>query len=1622
MATEFNQGTHGNSDPVAGAGAGAFAPGGASDTAEADSRELLPGTPALVEEIKARLRAGESFNNRSFSELVNGLLGGSRMQGTFSAKYAYDVLESALNRFILEQHARALMEMADPRLGLAHVLMPLVAQLPTQVDRTLDQQLLQQFSTPPTIGYVAARVLAPRKSDLVMEPSAGTGSLAIWPRAIGADVLTNEVSLRRLALLELLGFKPSSYDAEFLDDLYPPEVIPTAFLMNPPFSATGGRVERNSSLYGARHIETSLRRMAQGGRLVSIAGEGMKLDKPAFRAWWQRIASAYTVRAVVGVNGKFYSKFGTTFDDSLIVIDKTGPTPGATWEAQVNAIQWGDAATLEQLWEMLARVAADRPEIGEIRTKPPAPVVAVLPVREESAAEAEAGAATPAAASGAAAATQSAPAPHAQQTTPARDDEADALVMKQEGEEGDEQEEADIFIQYTPAMLTGGVNHPALIVESRSMASVYPPPITYRPHFPRRVVKRGLLSALQLERVCYAGQAHEQRLPDGARGGFFVGDGTGVGKGRILAGIIVDNWFQGFDRAVWLSVNNDLMDSARRDLNDLGVRVPLHKINDFDVRKPITATCGVIFSSYSSLIASAKSGETRLQQLMEWLGPNGVIILDEAHKAKNALAGGRGEPTQTGQAVIDLQSAARNPDYRVVYSSATGATDVRHMSYMVRLGLWGEGTPFPGGFGEFMTEIDSGGVGAMEMVCRDLKALGKYASASISFGMDPESGLSVEYREVIHKLTPEQRAMYDAMSEAWLIILQNIDQALELTNGDNRARANAMQKFWGDHQRCCRSVISAFKVPSLIAEVEKELAAGHACVISLIGTGESKTKEQISKQTASGGNIEDLDFSPREMICGMVDRGFPTTQYVEKTDPSTGQTIKVPLLDKDGKNVESKEALRMKQVLLDKLSRLDLPEHPLDQLVNYFGPKHVAELTGRKRRLIKQPGGKLEYVKRNPEGVAMQNVNLYEMGLFQEGKKDIAIISDAASTGISLHADRRAGNQKRRVHLTLELNWSADKQLQTFGRTHRSNQVAPPIYVLLSTELGGEKRFSSTIAKRLASLGALTKGDRGAADGGDLTKYNFETDEGSAALNLLYSNILRGVHIDGLTSPRQTLRNMGLLVRRQDGGEEVKKENLHNIPRFLNRVLALRVDEQNAMFNYFVELFEQTIRFAKANGTFDEGVQDIKAKAIRLGATPRVVHQDELTGAKTTHYKLEVDQPTRPVSFKEARETPRGTFYRQKKSGHYVLAAESGNHTDPNTGATYRTFSLTKPEAARAYYVKESELVEKYQPVQPRDARMWWDFRYGQVPEVVTVEVHIIGGAILPLWQHLKTDEGAGLRVARVTTDNGLRIVGIQIPKAKLARVLRALGISRSFKEPAQIFSGVLEEGEEINLVGGLKLRKSIIHGEEAIEVICADPFRFGELRDFGLINESIAYKQRFFVPTDESKGLPVLTALLARYPAISTEEEMKETTAADLDELLAQRVSDVDRADLIVQIDEHIIVPEGHDGDDEQPDVFSADPHTSGQPTLQLVAGELDFEGGIDEDAETVVEAKAAATPVEEDDETNFDVVPPTSAAAPASPQPSLFEQAAGAEVKPTKGKKNKKVDDGRQGLLWAA
>ena len=83
----------------------------------------------------------------------------------------------------------------------------------------------------------------------------------------------------------------------------------------------------------------------------------------------------------------------------------------------------------------------------------------------------------------------------------------------------------------------------------------------------------------------------------------------------------------------------------------------------------------------------------------------------------------------------------------------------------------------------------------------------------------------------------------------------------------------------------------------------------------------------------------------------------------------------------------------------------------------------------------------------------MKRANLEEMANFQSGRKLVAIISEAGSTGISLHADRRAGNQRRRVHITLEIPFNSTNFVQQLGRSHRSNQVSGPEYLAVITDL-----------------------------------------------------------------------------------------------------------------------------------------------------------------------------------------------------------------------------------------------------------------------------------------------------------------------------------------------------------------------------------------------------------------------------------------------------------------------------------------------------------------------------------------------------------------------------------------
>ena len=320
----------------------------------------------LALRLSQKLNAEGEITTQFLTEAANQAFGGTQAQGTYSTKDAYDALEAAFNIHLLSTEDSGWTEQgAEWARTKAIDLTSRIQKLPTQTKRDEEMDEFQQFSTPPALSFVANWVANVKRDDVMVEPSAGTGDLAVWPEIAGAVVILNELAPRRQVLLSALFPKAQLFkeNAEQLDNVLPIDIAPTVIVMNPPFSSTAGRVHgQRDTTNGARHIEQALKRLEDGGRLVAIVGNGMAADRPAFSQWWKDIEKKYNVRANVGISGKEYAKYGTSFDNQILVIDKTGATTQPVLTGKVESV--ADLPTL------LEGIRNDRQQIQSNITKP----------------------------------------------------------------------------------------------------------------------------------------------------------------------------------------------------------------------------------------------------------------------------------------------------------------------------------------------------------------------------------------------------------------------------------------------------------------------------------------------------------------------------------------------------------------------------------------------------------------------------------------------------------------------------------------------------------------------------------------------------------------------------------------------------------------------------------------------------------------------------------------------------------------------------------------------------------------------------------------------------------------------------------------------------------------------------------------------------------------------------------------------------------------------------------------------------------------------------------------------------------------------------------------------------
>jgi hypothetical protein len=1014
--------------------------------------------------------------------------------------------------------------------------------------------------------------------------------------------------------------------------------------------------------------------------------------------------------------------------------------------------------------------------------------------------------------------------------------------------------------------------HPSLLCESAALALVSPPAPTYKPHLPSNIITQGLLSSAQLESVIYASQAHCKFLSGSYivddswdnvtvaatgeenavkfRCGWFLGDGTGAGKGRQCAGIILDNWCQERRKAIWVSKSSALIEDARRDWCALGgTERDIINLSNIKLGDSIPFTQGILFCTYSTL-RSQKNGKSRLKQIVEWAGADfeGAIAYDECHAMGNAMAieGKLGMVAASQQGIVGLRLQNALPQARVIYVSATGATKVSNLSYANRLGLWQTGD-FPFTCREdFVESIEGGGIAAMEVVARDLKDLGLYLARSLSFE-------GVEYQTLYIDLTSTQERIYNSYSDAFGVIHNNLDKALEACNisGDktyNRAaKMSAVSQFESHKQRFFNHLLTGMKCPTLIKAIEQDLAAQNAVVVQIVSTNEELLKRRLDEVPASEWQDLNLDLTPREYVMDYLMSAFPIHLHSIHSGED-GEERSEPVFDADGSPVISQEAVALRDALVDKLASLDPIPGALEQLLWHFGNKQVAEVTGRSKRVLKDESGHL-FVDSRGSGA-----NIAETAAFMQGDKQILIFSDAGGTGRSYHADLNAANRKRRSHYLLEAGWRADNAIQGLGRSHRTNQASAPVFRPVTTNVRGERRFISTIARRLDSLGALTRGQRQTGGNGIFeAKDNLESNYAQHALYELFKQIFQGRFYE---VPLGKFEQMtGLSLTSHEGGMKI---DLPPLRQFLNRLLALRIDMQNIIFERFELLLSQQIEAAIASGVYEIGVETLRAERFTV-ESQEAVYTHPATGSVTNYLKVERTQRNHIRTADEMLEFATqylGRLMINSKSGNAAVSIPTHSIYDADGGVVPRVL-LIRPQKETRVPVQDLES-STWQQVSIDAFTAAWSTEVNELPKFTTDYLHLVTGILLPIWKILPQQNS---RVFRLQTSDGQKILGRVVNAHDIQTVREQLGLRNQVLSPEELVKLVLNERYTQQLPGGVTLRRSFIAGEPRIELVNAISLA-ERLLAVGCFTEIINWQKRLFIPVSD-KAPAILAAVI---------------------------------------------------------------------------------------------------------------------------------------------------------------
>lgn len=1020
--------------------------------------------------------------------------------------------------------------------------------------RTSQSILLQQYSTPAPIGYLAGLFCGVDiGSTTGFEPSAGNGLLTIAGKP--NQFIVNEIDDVRNRNLQSQNFiQVTQQDATLEFKNYYRKF--DAVITNPPFGKLNHKVKFDNFEFDTLDHVMALRAlvtMKDDGRAAIIIGGHTQWDEQGRiqagknRIFFNYLYHHYYVCDVLQINGaKLYSRQGTSFDVRLILVDgrKKHPIGAApVYNANFNY----EIKTFDELYQRVMTFY-----------KPNNMKQSTLLELEQRADE----------------------------------------ILTELGEE--------LGMPYQPASTScvvldtqvpdsmGFETHSALQKIKEYVGGDMDNFVRHRLKYNSGTELCKALSAEQTDAVAVAIYNIE------ARGqGMIIGDQTGIGKGRIAASMIRYAVMQG-KKPIFITEKANLFSDIYRDLKAIGcghfkpfivnAKESKTDIKDEDgeiiyqapsaneqarifTSQSIPSQYDFVLGTYSQFNSPDKKPEK--PNFLRAIAEDNIMIMDEAHNSSGSSNTGVFLQSVVGSAkgVVFLSATfAKRPDNMPIYAMKTAIADCNMTKE------------------DLVESITKGGVALQEVLSSQLVAEGQMIRRERSFEGIEVNYLTLEDKEIEHKAIADniteiirdiiafQSNHIDTQVEELDKIAVAEGKEVEVREGTSQAGVDN-QPYFSKVFQVINQMLFSIKAESVAERALMRLREGKKPIIAFASTMGSFIEQMENKNgmPVSEGDTINADFAE------VLKRGLEAVmRYTEKD--MNGDSIYKLFAITD----MPMEAQADYQKIINKIKKVStgITISPIDiiiQKIQNEGYK-VAEVTGRKYEL--------QINRTSNQGLLMPRKRINTNDAFRQfnnNEVDVLMINQSGSTGASAHAivtpKVSANEVKQRVMIVLQAELDINTEVQKRGRINRTGQILKPIYDYVNSAIPAEKRLMMMLQKKLKSLDANTTSNQ---------KQSTKNLDVPDFLNKYGDKIVKE-YLNENKEVNELLGDpLGLNKSDSEKDEQVIEDAAHKVS---GRVAVLSTKMQSEFYLEIAERYTDYIEYLKQIGEYDLEVEAMNLEA-----------------------------------------------------------------------------------------------------------------------------------------------------------------------------------------------------------------------------------------------------------------------------------------------------------------------------------------------------------------------------------------------------------------------------------------